>query len=423
MPKNFSVISLGCFRNNYDSEIVTARFIDKGYTYISEEKFFSNTNVIPIQCEFLIVNTCGFIDSAKKESLSTIREALRLKKEGRVKKVFVFGCLVQRYRNELEKFFPQIDEWQGVESLSDTYQARTKLSPSCADFLKICEGCRNACSYCSIPLIKGPLQSKSEPAVLREAKFLDAQGTRELNIIGQDITSWGCGLKGGGNLASLLRKIIKTAPHIHWIRLIYTHPAHFSKELIEVIARQQRICKYIDLPIQHINDRILRLMNRTTTKREIVNLIKRIRAAIPGCVIRTSVIVGFPSETEEEFSELLDFLEETQFERLGAFVYSREENTKAYALSGQIHHGTKKKRFDRLMRLQKAIASTVNKRFLNKEVEVLVEAKEGDTFIGRTQYDAPEVDGVVFLKNKRVKVGEFYNARITDVYEYDLVGE
>jgi ribosomal protein S12 methylthiotransferase len=412
MPKRtFSIISLGCFRNTYDSEVIVKRFLDRGFNF---KKDFKN-------CHTLIINTCGFIDKAKEESIEAIKEAIDLKKRGKIKELFVFGCLVERYYEKLKKFFPEVDKWQGVEKFNSFYTPREKILPPHIDFLKICEGCINRCSFCAIPLIKGDLKSKPKEEIIKEVRELDEKGIKELNIIGQDITSWGKDLGKKFTLTNLLKDILKEIKNIKWIRLIYTHPRHFSNSLIDLIANEERICKYIDLPIQHINDRILKLMNRKITKKEIISLIEKIRRKIPQVVLRTSVIVGFPTETEKEFKELLRFLEEVKFERLGCFIYSREEGTPAYNLE-QVHPSTKKRRFSELMSLQKEIASRINKRFLGKEIEVLVEEKEADCYIGRTQFDAYEVDGIVFLKKRGLKLGEFYQTKIIDVYDYDLLG-
>jgi ribosomal protein S12 methylthiotransferase len=412
MPKRtFSIISLGCFRNTYDSEVLTKRFIDKGFSFKRDFK----------KCHTLIINTCGFIDKAKEESLDVIKEGIQLKSKGKIKKLLVAGCLVERYKNYLKDFFPEVDEWKGIEGFDLNFSPRVKLMPPHIDFIKICEGCLNRCSYCAIPLIKGSLKSKPKEEIIKEIKFLDDLKIKELNIIGQDITSWGKDLKGDFSLANLLKDILKTIKNIRWIRLIYTHPRHFTSELIDIIANEERICKYIDLPIQHINDRILKLMNRKITKKEIISLIHNIRRKIPDVVLRTSIIVGFPTEEEREFKELLSFLKEIKFERLGAFIYSQEENTPA-AKYKQVHHLVKKRRFRELMSLQREITFKANKRFLGKRLDVLIEEVNRDVSMGRTQYDAYEVDGVVFLKKKGLRVGNFYKAKIIDIYEYDLVG-
>lgn len=423
MERTFSVISLGCFRNSYDSEIIIPEFSNRGFHFLPEEFLSTHKRDKTKAVDLLIVNTCGFIDKAKEESLKVIAEAIDLKKKGRVKKITVIGCLVKRYQQQLEKSYPLVDSWQTTVNFSQKFVKRDKfLSSPAVGFLKICEGCLNRCSFCAIPLIKGPLRSKFKGEVIKEARDLEKRGVRELNIIGQDITSWGKDLKPESDLADLLKGILKATKRIEWIRLVYTHPKHFSDSLIEVIAKNKRICKYIDLPIQHINDRILKLMNRGITKKKTIDLIGKIRKEIPGCVIRSSVIVGFPTESEREFKELLSFLEDVKFDRLGAFIYSQEEDTRAHKLRPQIHQSTKKRRFKAVMEQQKRIASELNKRFLGKELEVLVETKDKDVFIGRSQYDAPLVDGAIFLKKKGLKIGSFYKTKIIDCLDYDLVG-
>jgi len=423
MRRTFSIISLGCFRNSYDSEIIIPEFSNLGLTFLPPASFSTYKGDKTKVMDLLIVNTCGFIDKAKEESLKIIAEAVNLKKKGRVKRIIVIGCLVKRYREQLEKSYPSVDSWRTIVEFSQSFVKRDKLlSLPSVGFLKICEGCLNRCSFCAIPLIKGPLRSKFRDEVIKEAGDLERRGVRELNIIGQDITSWGKDLKPEGNLAGLLKGILKAAKKIRWIRLVYTHPKHFSDSLIDVIAKSKRVCKYIDLPIQHINDRILKLMNRGITKKKTIGLIRKIRKRIPGCVIRSSVIVGFPTESEREFKELLSFLGDVKFDRLGAFIYSQEEDTRAYKLRPQIHHSIKKRRFKEVMEQQKKIANELNKRFLDKELEVLIEAKGSDVFIGRSQYDAPDVDGVVFLEKKGLKIGNFYKTKIIDCLDYDLIG-
>jgi ribosomal protein S12 methylthiotransferase len=411
MPKKtFSLVSLGCCRNTYDSEIVIKRFIQKGFVFKKKFK----------RCHTLIINTCGFIDKAKEEAVECIADSVDLKKEGKVKRILVFGCLVERYYSQLKESFPEVDGWWGIEPFSQRLSSSAKLFPSHLGFLKISEGCLHRCSYCAIPLIKGKLRSKPKEEIIKEVRFLDKRGVKELNIIGQDITSWGKDFRNNSTLAGLLKDILREINHIQWIRLMYTHPLHFTSELIDLIASEERICRYIDLPIQHINDRILKLMNRGTTKKEIISLIDKIRKKIPGIILRTSVIVGFPTEEEKEFRELLAFLKYARFGRLGAFIYSHEEDTPAYKLK-QVHPSTKKKRFKQLMSLQREIAYDVNRGFLGKEMDVLVEENNGDVLIGRTQYDAYEADGIVFLKRRNLKLGKFYRAKIVDVYDYDFV--
>ncbi len=410
------IVSLGCFRNQYDSEVVAAR-IKAG------KKVFLPVEEIGLRGDYdlLIVNTCGFIDPAKIESLEAINQAIDLKNQKKVKEIYVFGCLVARFQKELKKNFPEVDKWWGIEEFSKTYRKRL-IQESPVDFIKICEGCINRCTYCAIPLIKGSLKSRPASEVLKEVERLENSGVKELNVIGQDITSWGKDFKKPKDLTYLLKRILKETKKIDWIRLIYTHPEHLTDEFIELIAKEERICDYIDLPIQHINRRILKLMGRRPSAQSISSLLDKIRKKIPGCAIRTSVIAGFPSETENEFKQLLDFIKEAKFDKLGAFIYSREEKTKAAKLTGQIHYKTKEWRRRQIMELQQEISAQKLKRFVGKEIKVLVTGKNKDFYTGRTQYDAPEVDGLVFIKKKKgPKVGQFYQAQVTDSLEHDLV--
>ncbi|MEI8349208.1 MAG: MiaB/RimO family radical SAM methylthiotransferase [Candidatus Omnitrophota bacterium] len=416
--KTLAIVSLGCFRNTYDSQVVLKRFLDQGYSLLSQISLVDPA----ARCDTLLINTCGFIDKAKQETIQCIRDAVALKKKGNIKKLIVFGCLVQRYRKDLQRSFPQVDQWQGVERFDLASCHENTLLPRHIGFLKICDGCINRCSYCAIPLIKGGLISKPAQEIIKEAQYLDKNGVKELHIIGQDTTSWGADLAGRPDLARLLKSIIKATKHIRWIRLLYTHPRHFTNSLLDVIAQEERICKYIDLPIQHINDRILKLMARGVTKQEIVSLIAKIRKNVRNCSLRTSVIAGFPTESKIEFKELLSFIKETEFEKLGAFVYSREEGTLAYNFKPQVHSKTKESRYREIMRVQQEISARLGRRYIGKSLPILVDGKEDGVYIARTQYDAYEVDGVVYLGRKNIKVGEFYTACITDAYEYDLVG-
>jgi len=409
--KTFSIISLGCFRNSYDSGIIKEQFLRKGYLFKED----------PQGSQTLIINTCGFIDPAKKESLEVITRAVELKKKGKVRELIIGGCLVKRYQEELKKSYPEVDRWRGVLEFSRFLAPRRLDSPAYSRFIKISEGCRNNCSFCAIPLIKGNLKSRRPEDILKEVEYLNKKGIKELNLIGQDITSWGKDLKRKSGLAGLLKKILKLSGKINWIRLNYTHPGHLNDELLELIAGSQKICKYIDLPIQHINDKILKAMNRKTSGRQIKDLIFKIRKMIPDCAIRTSVIVGFPGEGQKEFKQLLKFLKVARFDRLGAFSYSREEGTRAYGFKDQVHQMTKNRRYSELMDLQQEISSKLMRRSIGKDIDVLVEEKQANHYFGRTQYDAPQVDGGVFINRPNLKAGEFCRVKIVDAYEYDLI--
>lgn len=412
MKQRLGILSLGCPRNLVDAETLAARFDSKGYQIVEDLK----------KAQVVLVNTCAFIEEAKRESIDAILDLVALKKQGRLKKIIVAGCLAQRYK-DLSKELPEVDAFIGALGIDDQ-QLRFALTPKHYAYLKISEGCLNNCSYCVIPQIKGKLASFDPSAILSKVKVFNRQKISELNIIGQDITGFGVDRYGKTQLAALLKKIIKNAPQINWIRLLYLNPLRITDELLDLIAAEKKICKYIDLPIQHINQRILKLMNRRTSQKQILDLIAKIRKKIPGVCLRTSVIVGFPSETQAEFDQLLEFIKEVKFDRLGAFIYSREESTAAYHFKGQISAQDKQLRFDAVMSAQQKIAQQLNAKFLNKIIPVLIEEKQGKIYLGRSQFDAPEVDGLVYVKSKqKLNTGEFVPVKITDTLEYDLVGE
>lgn len=412
MRQKLGILTLGCPRNLVDAETLAGRFNSQGYPIVNDLG----------QAQIALVNTCAFIEEARRESIDVILDLIELKKQGKLKKIIVCGCLPQRYK-DLKKHLPEVDAFIGnVEQ--DQAAGRFALTPHHYAYLKICEGCLNNCSYCIIPRIKGKLKSLDEQTIIQKVRRLNADKISELNIIGQDITGFGVDLGGASRLTDLLKRIIHNSPDISWIRLLYLNPERITDELLELIATSKRLCKYIDLPIQHVNNRILKLMNRKITKAQMIALIKKIRKIIPGLCLRTSLIVGFPSETKEEFKELLEFIKEVKFDRLGAFIYSREEETAAYSFKGQIELPLKQERFDVIMSEQQKIAAELNKRFLGQNISVLIEEQQDGAYIGRSQFDAPEVDGVVYVKTKKVlKAGEFTRVKITDTLEYDLVGE
>ncbi len=410
--KTFSIISLGCFRNTYDSEVIASDLLKKGYRF--------RDDLAGVQV--LLVNTCGFITSAKEESLDVIRQALRLKRAGKVKTVVVRGCLVKRYLSQLRKHFPGVDEWGATVPFpeKEVFSPGT-LTPAHLAFVKIAEGCWHRCSYCAIPLIKGGFRSRPQKDIFREVETLDASGVREVNIIGQDVTSWGRDLSPQKSLVWLLNGILRRTRKIDWFRLLYTHPKLMTDELIELISSQPRLCKYIDLPIQHVNDKILKLMNRSVTKKQILSLIEKIRKKIPGAAIRTSLIVGFPGEGETEFGELKRFVRDMQLDHVGIFTFSREEGTAAYDLTPRVHYRTKERRRNELLELQRTIARNLNHRFLGKKIEVLIDLKKPDEILGRTQYQCFDVDGVVYVRDKMVTKGGIFSLEVVDTLEYDLV--
>jgi len=405
-----AMLSLGCPRNLVDSESILARLKLKDHRIVDMGK-----------ADIAIVNTCAFIEEAKVESIDTILGLIDLKRKGQLKKIIVYGCLAQRYKDKLQKELPEVDAFVGRISLNHNRKA-FNLTPKYYAYVKICEGCVNNCSYCIIPKIKGEFTSLDIDAILDKIARLDKDKVSEVNIVGQDITGYGLDLYGKIRLSGLLKKIVKQTRNIAWIRLLYMYPSRISDELLELIKDEPKVCKYIDLPLQHINNRILRLMQRSTTRADILRLIKKIRKEIPQAAIRTSIIVGFPSETDKEFKELLDFIEDTKFERLGAFIYSREEDTPAYDFKGQIPAEIKRERLNTLMLQQQRISEEVNRKFLGKTIDVLIDEKEKDSYLGRSQYDAPEVDGLVYVNSRKaLKPGDFVKAEVTDTLEYDLV--
>lgn len=411
IPK-IGLLSLGCPRNLVDSEGILGRLSKKGYPIADIEN-----------CDVAIVNTCCFIEDAKIESIDAILDLIDLKKEDKLKKIIVHGCLPQRYKQKLKDEFPQIDAFVGRVSLNHTLKTYS-LTPRHYAYLKICEGCINNCSYCIIPKIKLGFVSLDTDYILKNVERLNKDRICELNIIGQDITGYGIDLYKMPKLTFLLKRITKLAKNIGWIRLLYLYPSRITDELIELIGDEPKICKYIDLPLQHINERILRLMHRDTIKKDILVLIDKVRRGIPDVCLRTSLIVGFPSETDKEFKELLKFIKDIRFERLGVFMYSREEGTPAYNFKKQIPRKTKEERFNTIMLEQQNISQEVNKKFKGQVLDVLIDKKEKDFYLGRSQYDAPEVDGLIFVHSKKeLTPGDFVKVKIIDTLEYDLVGE
>ncbi len=431
-------ISLGCARNLVDSEFALSTLHEAGHEISFD---IEGTDIA-------IVNTCGFIEDAKKESIDVILELIKLKREGKIKKIIVGGCLSQRYSDELIKEMPQIDKILGVnwDTIVDimknidsndikSFVARKNvllpynkrksvhLTPAHYSYLKISEGCSHRCSYCAIYKIKGAHKSRPFEDILEEAKVIIQEGVKEINIVAQDTTFYGRDLYKKERLTELINEIAKLAGDF-WIRLLYTHPALISDDLISCYKETPKLCKYIDLPLQHINDKILVSMNRNINKAQIVNTIKKLREQIPGLCIRTTFIVGFPSENEEEFKELVAFIEEVKFERLGCFVFSAEDGTAAFDFPSQVKDKEAKKRLNRIMAIQNRIAADFNQKQVGKRMKVLVDTEEKDYYISRSQFDAPEVDGVIYIeKGEKVKVGDFVDVLIKESMEYDLLAE
>lgn len=434
------MISLGCPRNLVDSEILTGKLKEKNFRIFY--KFKRNC--------VAIVNTCAFIEDAKEESINVILELADLKKRHRLRNLIVTGCLSQRYPGYLAEKIGEIDGIFGSSTghlipeyigkilngekvslvdkeprfLYDHRMPRSIMTPPHTVYVKIQEGCKNFCSYCVIPRIKGPYRSRDLESILSEIRSLKNSGAKEINLIGQDTTLYGVD-RARLMLASLLEKasqIMKSG----WIRLLYTHPAHYNERLISVIKNEPGICKYLDLPIQHISDKILKRMNRSVTKQDIISLIEKLRKHIPNLAIRTSAIVGFPGENDKDFNELEEFIKEIKFDRLGAFIYSREEGTRAFDFPDQVPDREKRRRFNRIMETQKRVSEENNKTYLGNTLKVLIDEKDlsrPNQYLGRTEHDAPEVDGAVYVNSKKtLKAGDFVNVKIEDALEYDLVG-
>ena len=411
--KNVYFISLGCPKNLVDSEVMLGLLKTDEYGVVQN----------PETADVIVVNTCSFIESSKVESIDTILEMAEYKDTGKCQALVVAGCLPQRYKELLKKELPEVDAFVGKISLNQSSQ-RFPITPKHFAYLKICEGCVNNCSFCIIPQIKGKFVSLKVSSILQEVAEFNRQRLSELNIIGQDISGYGLGLEGKEDLASLIRRVAKIADKIHWIRLLYLNPSRITDRLLAVIRDEPKVCKYIDIPIQHINSRVLKSMNRRINKNEIVEIITKIRKTIPGVVLRTSIIVGFPGETEKEFNELVQFIKEIKFERLGAFAYSREEGTAAYNFKAQVPERIKSQRLDLIMTTQRDVSKSVNDKLLGKTLEVLVDEEDNNGYLGRTQHDAPEVDGLVYINSrKKLLPGDFVKVNINDTLEYDLVGE
>ena len=418
-----SVITLGCSKNTVDSERLMRQLKANNFKLQDD----------PNEADTVIINTCGFIEAAKEESVNTILNAIALKNQGKIKKVIVSGCLSERYKDDLQKEIPEVDIFFGTENYEGILKEmggelkrellgeRLLTTPTHTAYLKISEGCDNPCSFCAIPLMRGKHQTKSIDELVKEAEFLAKNHTKELILIGQDTTDYGKDLYQKRNLAELINRLSKI-DGIEWIRLMYVYPSHFPDDLMEEMASNPKVCKYIDIPLQHISDDVLRSMRRGITKRRTVEMLKQLRKNIPGVTIRTTFIVGYPNETKEHFDELCEFVKEFKFDRIGVFTYSVEENTPSYLLGDPITEKEKLRRKNKLMEIQQSISHEKNLSLVGKELRIVVEGREGDYYIGRSYRDAPEVDGEVLIsaKNKTLKDGKFYNATIIDCNEYDL---
>lgn len=422
-----NIITLGCSKNLVDSEHLAGVLKANGH-----EVLFDSTKK---KFDVAIINTCGFIGDAKEESIDVILEYIEEKKKGNIKNILVFGCLVERYKETLEEEFVEIDAFFGVNNYldiatylnaeieKDFFLQRQPSTPKHFAYLKISEGCDRFCSFCAIPYIRGRHISIPIEELVEEAKCLAKRGVKEIIIIAQDTCNYGKDLYGKVRLVDLLKEIAKIE-QIEWIRLQYSYPNDFNDELIEFLATEPKMCKYIDMPLQHINNRLLSSMNRKITGEEIRTLINKIREKIPQVCLRTTLIVGYPSESEEEFEELREFVEQTKFDRMGAFTYSAEENTAAFKLEDNISQEEKNERLDALTFLQEGVSLNLNQKKIGKTFKVLIDRKEGEYYVGRTEFDSPEVDNEVLISiEEKIKIGNFYQVKITDAVEFDLYGE
>ncbi len=431
-------ISLGCSKNLVDTEVMLRSLHDAGYEITPDES----------EAEVIVVNTCGFIESAKKESIDNILDVAWLKKHGKCKHIIATGCLVERYREEVMKEMPEVDALLGVGSLShigDALRAvergekymsfedketsplggeRLLTTPEYSAYLKIGEGCDNRCTYCAIPLIRGHFRSRPMESLVAEAKELEALGVKEINLIAQDSSRYGLDLYGEYKLAALVRRLTEETT-IPWIRILYCYPDKITDELIEEYRTNDRLVKYMDIPIQHISDTVLERMNRHGRKKLIVDTVNKLRERVPGVVLRTTAMVGFPGETEEEFSELCEYVKAAKFDRFGAFTFSPEEGTVAATMDGQIDEQTKQDRYDTLMQTQLTVTEELNARRIGSTLTVLTEGYDSAAGIhyGRSFADAPDVDGKVYFRAKeRIPEGTFVSVKIEEALDYDLVG-
>lgn len=419
------VITMGCAKNTVDSEKLLAQL---------------RINRIPIattieDADVAVINTCGFIDAAKEESIDMIIAGVKRKGQGKLRKVIAMGCLTERYRVDLEKEIPEVDRFFGTHQLGDVLEElgghlRTELlgerfltTPSHTAYLKISEGCDHPCSFCAIPLMRGKHISRPLEDILAEARALVHQGVKELIVIGQDTTYYGVDLWGERRLAQLLEELAGIEG-LSWIRLMYAYPSHFPLDVLDVMARHPNICRYLDMPVQHASDRVLKSMRRGMTSRALRDLVKTIREKVPGIALRTTLIVGYPDEGEEEFAELLDFVREARFERLGVFTYSQEEGTTAHPLGDPVSREEKERRRAAVMEVQREIAEEFNEALVGTRQRVLIDREEGGSWYGRTAIDAPEIDNEVIITTEgaALTVGTFSDIGIVDAYEYDLIG-
>ena len=427
MKKNtIDIITMGCSKNLVDSETLMGLFEANGYHCVHDSK--------NPQGDIAVVNTCGFIQDAKEESINTILELAQAKEEGRLKKLFVMGCLSQRHQKELEQEIPQVDKYYGKfnykQLLFDLGNGEAKTcdgprrltTPKHYAYIKISEGCNRNCAYCAIPIITGKHVSRPMDEILEEVRQLAEKGTREFQIIAQELTYYGIDIDGKQHIAELVSKMADIKG-VKWIRLHYAYPTHFPWDLLKVMREKTNVCKYLDIALQHISDNMLQRMHRHVTKEETYNLIERIRKEVPGIHLRTTLMVGFPGETEEDFEELMEFTRKVRFERMGAFAYSEEEGTfSAEKYEDNVPEEIKQARLDKLMALQQRISAELEAEKVGKTMKVVIDRKEGNYYVGRTEYSSPEVDPEVLIPvgEKKLRTGQMVDATITESEEFDL---
>lgn len=423
-----NIVTLGCSKNSVDSEVLLTQLRGNEIDAVHESED-DDSNVV-------VINTCGFIDNAKQESIDTILRYVDAKKEGLVEKIYVTGCLSQRYKDDLEKEIPEVDAYFGTRDLSrllkefkadykhELVGERILTNPAHYAYMKISEGCDRPCSFCAIPLMRGGHISRPIEELVKEAAHLAKNGTKELLLIAQDSTYYGLDLYKKRNLAELLQRL-SDVNGIDWIRLHYAFPAGFPMDALDVMAERPNICNYVDIPLQHASNNMLKMMRRGTTREKTEDLLATMRSKVPGIAIRTTLIAGHPGETEEDFEEMMDFVQKSRFDRLGVFNYSHEENTHSYSFEDNIPENVKQERADAVMEVQEAISYELNQQKIGKTFKVLVDRKEGGNFIGRTEYDSPEVDNEVIIDGKEnyLRIGDFATVKIYDAAEFDLFGE
>lgn len=423
--KKINVITLGCSKNVYDSEVLMGQLKANGKEVVHEKRG-----------DIVVINTCGFIDNAKEESVNTILDAVEAKKRGEIEKVFVTGCLSERYKPDLIKEIPDVDQYFGTRDLPillkhlgadykhELVGERLTTTPKHYAYLKISEGCDRPCSFCAIPLMRGGHISQPIENLVKEAEKLAKNGTKELILIAQDLTYYGLDIYKRRALGDLLKALVKV-DGIEWIRLHYAFPTGFPEDVLEIIKEEPKVCNYIDIPLQHINTEILKSMKRGTTHEKTDALLAKFREKVPDMAIRTTLIVGYPGETEERFQELKDWVSEQRFDRLGCFTYSHEENTTAYDLEDDVPQEVKEARVEEIMALQSQISWEKNQEKIGKVFRCIFDRKEGNYFVGRTEFDSPDVDNTVLIpaENTYISIGEFANVKITSAEEFDLYGE